>query len=114
MKTGYSWTWVWYGILGAFIIFTITSYRAVNSAGWFPHRDTLPVSMPDSWLVGEHKTCWLDFGDTKASPAIGVALHCGSNAEPLRTMDVYFGFRVAKGSFVDCQRKEESITCKAQ
>jgi hypothetical protein len=40
-------------------VLVVGMYDAADKYGWFPHRRTVYVWMPDGWLVGEFKTCAL-------------------------------------------------------
>ncbi len=109
--------------LAAFVSFGPLLYDAADKGGWFPHRRTLNVWMSDDWLVGEFKTCFLTSDTLKfadGSKDVSVSLTCGSHDAPLHKMSVEFrgpldSFKEdMKSSWWNCQRKEDSITCKAK
>jgi hypothetical protein len=90
-------------------------YESVDEAGWFPHDRSVSVWMPHGWIVGEFKEC-VSSSDVKT-----LALFCGHdenetsphqmNVEIRGSMDA---FESKKPSKWNCQRKEESISCKAK
>jgi hypothetical protein len=97
---------------GTMTVMGRTAYVAVDKAGWFPHQRTLTVWMPHDWLVGEYKQCVL--GGYTQPPV----LNCGDTKHAPYEMDVLFHgsleFASAqKRTYWRCQRKQESISCRA-
>jgi hypothetical protein len=89
-------------------------YEVADKDGWFPHSRTMSVWMPHDWLVGEFKTCVLT-GDKKVSPS----LSCGDQGVSSHDMNVEFrgaldSLEAGKESKWNCQRRVESISCKAE
>lgn len=103
------------GILLLLAGFTMVMYKSADEAGWFPHDRIVAVWMPHDWLVGEFEEC-VSGSDVKT-----LVLFCGHdedetsphqmNVEIRGSMDV---FESKKPSKWNCQRKEESISCKSK
>jgi hypothetical protein len=90
----------------------VGAYKGADEAGWLPHQRTISVWMPRDWLVGEFKTCVLD------EFVKNIVLSCGDSNTAPHDMNVEFrgsldALESHKQSNWTCQRKTESITCKA-
>jgi hypothetical protein len=97
-------------------------YDAADKDGWFPHRRTLSVWMSDDWLVGEFKSCFVssDTLEANGSKEVSLILTCINHNGPLHTMNVEFRGSLdsleehSSSTWWNCQRKEDSITCKVK
>ncbi len=104
----------WMFFLGIAGLIAASLYDAADKAGWFPHSRTMSVRMPHDWLVGQFKPCSLT-----GSKTIAPTLTCGDyNATP-HDMSVEFhgsldSLETGKQTKWNCQRKQESIVCKAE
>ena len=100
------------GVVSFLGVMAMGMYQSADKDGWFPHDLAATVRMPHDWLVGEFKLCVLD--GSESTPV----LECGSDENSsLHKMDVKFRgsmrlFESNKVSHWNCQRKEESISCK--
>jgi hypothetical protein len=106
-------------------------YRSLNESGWIPYRRDTVVWMSGDWMAGEYRDCNAE-PNTQGSVYM---LSCVRDTDPSVTYHMfpvtYWGKKVRPDIYAkykkvvmtghperwkwdwNCQRKQESFTCKA-
>lgn len=101
-------------ILFLVVVVAVAAYRSADEAGWFPHERVAAVWMPRDWLVGEFEHCVLASGQTM--PVLDCSVDATSTVHEMnvKLRGSLNALESKKQSEWHCQRKEDSITCRAK
>jgi hypothetical protein len=104
----------------------VGTFYKVDEAGWIPHYDDTSVFISEDWMMGEFRVCEMKVlvpAEQGGNP--DYFLDCASGQGKAHLLPVKFWGRLkryAVGSAADrfqqlgtwkCQRKEQSLICKA-
>jgi hypothetical protein len=107
-----------------FLCLAMGAAYELDEAGWIPHHHDTPVFVTGDWMVGELRTCKMQIIIGERGESYDYFLDCAAGQGKPHRLPVNYWGRLERddvgrlyahqrlGSW-QCQRKEDSLICKA-